>query len=234
VGVTMGRDPCLATRLELGAYLLGALDGSDRARVAVHLATCPACRDDLAGLAPLPGLLARIHHDEPVTDATSHPGNAELLLAQIARIRRRRRGMAAGVAAACAAVALGIFGAQQVLRGTVGPHSVVVAVTNPSSHVSGRATLLATSTGTSVVVGITGVPAETRCQLIVRGLDGRREIAATWQANYEGTATVTGASALTPGQIRDLVVADNGGRPLLVFEGRSSGVHPSSATGRAG
>lgn len=230
----MGSDPCPATRLELGAYLLGALDGSDRACVAAHLAICAACRDDLAGLAPLPGLLARIDRDELVTDATSHPANAELLLAQIAGLRRRRGRVAASAAAVCAAVAVGILGAQHLLRGAAGPQRVVVAATNASSHVSGRATLLSTSEGTSVVVGISGVRADTRCQLIVQGVDGRREIAATWQANYEGTATVTGASALTPGQIRDLVVADNGGRPLLVFEGLSSGVHPSSATGGAG
>jgi anti-sigma factor RsiW len=217
VGVRMGSDRCRATRLELGAYLLGALDGSDRTRIAAHFATCPDCRDDLAGLAPLPGLLARIPRDGLIADAASHSANAELLLAQITRVRRRRRRVAVGLVAAWAAVAVGIFGAQQVPQSTVGPHSVVVAATNPSSHVSGRATLLATSTGTSVVVGITGVPAETRCQLIVHGVDGRREIAATWRANYEGTATVTGESALTPGQIRDLVVADDGGRPLLVL-----------------
>jgi anti-sigma factor RsiW len=228
LGVRMGPDPCPATRLELGAYLLGGLDGSDRACVAAHLAICAACRDDLAGLAPLPGLLARIHRDELVTDATSRPANAQLLLAQIAGLRRRRGRVAASAAAVCAAVAVGILGAQPLPQSTVGPHSVVVAATNPSSHVSGRATLLATSTGTTVVVGITGVPAETRCQLIVRGLDGRREIAATWRANYEGTATVTGASALTPRQMRELVVAADAGPPLLVLTPR--GVASARAT----
>jgi hypothetical protein len=53
--------------------------------------------------------------------------------------------------------------------------------------------------------------------LIVIGRDGRREIAATWQANYEGMASVTGASALTPGQIRELVVAAHPGRALVVL-----------------
>jgi hypothetical protein len=226
----MGSDRCRATRLELGAYLLGALDGSDRARIAAHLATCAECRDDLAGFAPLPGLLARIPREDLTGDATSHPGNAELLLAQIARLRRRRRRAAAGLVAACAAVAVGIFGAQQILRGAAGPHGVVVAAANASSHVAGRATLLATPEGTTVVVGITGVHPGTRCQLIVLGFDGRREIAATWQANYQGTATVTGASALAPGQIRELVVAANAGDPLLVFARALPGVHSSSAT----
>jgi predicted anti-sigma-YlaC factor YlaD len=217
-------------RHELGAYLLGALDGSDRARVAAHLEICPDCRDDLVGLAPLPGLLARVPREEPVTDATTPPASAELLLVQIAGIRRRRRRVAAGLAAAFAAVAVGIFGAQQLLQGGGGPHGVVVAAANTSSHVSGRATLLATSQGSTIEVGVSGVQRGTRCQLIVLGLDGRREIAATWQATYEGTATVTGASALTPEQIRQLVVAGDAGRPLLVFAGLPLRVHPSSAT----
>jgi hypothetical protein len=83
--------------------------------------------------------------------------------------------------------------------------------------VSGRATLLATPEGTTVEVGVTGVRPGTRCQLVVLGLDGRREVAATWRANYEGTATVTGASALTPGQIRELIVAAQPGTPLVVM-----------------
>jgi hypothetical protein len=178
----------------------------------------------------LPGLLARIPRDDLIADAASHSANAELLLAQIARIRRRRRRVVASVAAACAAVAVGIFGAQQVLRSTVGPHRVVVAATNPSSHVSGRATLLATSEGTTVEVGVSGVRRGTRCQLIVLGRDGHREIAATWQANYEGTATVSGASSLTPGQIRELVVAGGAGPPLLVLTPAGPRVASARAT----
>jgi len=216
-------------RLELGAYVMGALDGSDRARIAAHLATCPDCRDDLAGLAPLPGLLARIPRDDLIADAANHSANAELLVEQIARIRRRRRRLVAGLAAACAALAVGIFGAQQVLRSTVGHRRLAVAATNPSSHVSGRATLLATSEGTTLEVGVSGVQRGTRCQLIVLGRDGRREIAATWQANYDASATVTGASSLTPGQIRELVVAADAGQPLLVL----TPAGPSVASARA-
>jgi hypothetical protein len=215
--LAMRSDACQPMRLELGAYLFGALDASERARIAAHLDSCPDCRDELAGLAPLPGLLARIPDEDLVTETPDRPGNAELLLGDIARMRRRRRLVAAGLAAACVAVAGGVVGAHDILSGSRGPSGVVIAGANASSHVSGRATLLATPEGTTVEVGVTGVRPGTRCQLVVLGLDGRREVAATWRANYEGTATVTGASALTPGQIRELIVAAQPGTPLVVM-----------------
>jgi Putative zinc-finger len=214
---TMSSDACQTTRLELGTYLFGALDASDRARVAAHLDGCPACRDELAGLAPLAGVLARIPDEALIADAPAEPGRAERLLAEIARMRRRRRYVAAGLAAACVVAAGGFVGARDIVSPAGGPSGIVIAGANASSHVSGRATLIATPEGTSVVVGVTGVRPGTRCQLIVIGRNGRREIAATWQANYEGMATVTGASALTPGQIRELVVAAHPGQALVVL-----------------
>jgi len=47
----------------LGVYLLGAADAGQRREVEEHLATCPACRDELARLSPLPGLLSRVPAD---------------------------------------------------------------------------------------------------------------------------------------------------------------------------
>jgi len=41
------RDACLPLRLELGAYLLGAIEPGQRAVVDRHLVTCPACRAEL-------------------------------------------------------------------------------------------------------------------------------------------------------------------------------------------
>ncbi|MCM3884277.1 anti-sigma factor [Frankia sp. R82] len=51
---------CMAPRIALGAYVLGALEPADRAAVANHLAGCADCRAELASLAGLPGLLGRL------------------------------------------------------------------------------------------------------------------------------------------------------------------------------
>jgi hypothetical protein len=50
---------CADIRVQLGSYVFGAITPPDRATVVRHLATCPDCRDELAGLAGLPGLLLR-------------------------------------------------------------------------------------------------------------------------------------------------------------------------------
>ncbi|MCD0483014.1 zf-HC2 domain-containing protein [Streptacidiphilus sp. ASG 303] len=50
--------------VSLGAYMLGALDGRERAALERHLDGCPRCRDELVQLAPLPGLLRRTPFEE--------------------------------------------------------------------------------------------------------------------------------------------------------------------------
>ena len=55
---------CTDARPSLGVYVLGAIDPAERALVDAHLATCRECRDELAGLAGLPALLARVNPDE--------------------------------------------------------------------------------------------------------------------------------------------------------------------------
>ncbi|WP_229710994.1 zf-HC2 domain-containing protein, partial [Sinomonas atrocyanea] len=44
-------------RMDLGAYVLGALSGQERQAVEDHLAQCAQCRAELAGLETLPALL---------------------------------------------------------------------------------------------------------------------------------------------------------------------------------
>lgn len=53
-------DGCAQIRTELGAYIVGAISASDRAVLVRHLESCDHCRDELAGLAALPGLLRRV------------------------------------------------------------------------------------------------------------------------------------------------------------------------------
>ena len=55
---------CTDARPSLGVYVLGAIDPAERSLVDAHLVTCRDCRDELAGLAGLPALLARVNPDE--------------------------------------------------------------------------------------------------------------------------------------------------------------------------
>jgi hypothetical protein len=62
----------------LGAYVLGALEREERARLEAHLETCATCRAELDRLAPLPGLLSRLTLDEAKALETAEPGPAPL------------------------------------------------------------------------------------------------------------------------------------------------------------
>jgi predicted anti-sigma-YlaC factor YlaD len=53
------RGECAGIRALLGVYITGAIAPADRWVVVRHLASCERCRDELAGLAGLPGLLSR-------------------------------------------------------------------------------------------------------------------------------------------------------------------------------
>jgi predicted lipoprotein with Yx(FWY)xxD motif len=105
-----GSGECAGIRAQLGIYVFGAITPADRATVVRHLAACPGCRDELAGLAALPGLLLRpsavlvaFGFDDP------GPGPEKALLDRtlgvVSQQRRRRRRLAALAATALAAAA---------------------------------------------------------------------------------------------------------------------------------
>jgi hypothetical protein len=64
---------CADLRLELGVYVLNAIAPADRRALELHLAQCAGCRQELAGLAALPGLLGTVSVGEAVR-ATSEAG----------------------------------------------------------------------------------------------------------------------------------------------------------------
>jgi hypothetical protein len=99
--------PC-PYELDDGAYILGALAPAARAEYERHLATCPPCRDSIAQLAVLPGLLGRL---DPAT-AQRPTGAPPSLLPRVLtamrmqRTAQRRRRALAGVAGMVVAVAV--------------------------------------------------------------------------------------------------------------------------------
>jgi predicted anti-sigma-YlaC factor YlaD len=64
---------CGEARISLGVYVLGSIDPAERSMVDAHLATCRDCRDELAGLAGLPALLARVSTEEAIALAEDAP-----------------------------------------------------------------------------------------------------------------------------------------------------------------
>ena len=124
---------CTDARVSLGVYVLGAIDPAERALVDAHLLTCRDCRDELAGLAGLPALLARVNPDEisricaddtvrTVTDDRP-PGELIGTVLDLAEARRRRtRWRFLAAAAAVVAIAGGLYGGLS----SIGTQTVVV------------------------------------------------------------------------------------------------------------
>lgn len=102
--------------VESGAYVLGALPPAERAAYQRHLAGCPACRDEVAELAGLPGLLGRLDAGTAVSIGRTAGAPVALLDTVLTNVRseRRRAGQrhrwqrrGVVLAAACLALAVG-------------------------------------------------------------------------------------------------------------------------------
>jgi Putative zinc-finger len=184
---------CLMT-VHLGVYALGAADDDERLLVEAHLPGCPQCRTELARLAPLPELLARVP--------------AEMLPDPIPRDRPGRAWRAATVAAmtaAAAGVAAGFWLAPRTAQPA--PATLTLSAANPATNVQATAALTATSWGTSIQLRVRGLPLNQPCRLIVRSRAGAREVTGSWDAWRDGPVTVPASAAWRPSDITTLQVA---------------------------
>jgi hypothetical protein len=209
-------------RLSLGAYVLGALDPVERAAVDAHLSECPTCRDELAGLAAMPGLLSRVRVEDVLDPAPSPmpaPAAADRLIGRLraARRARRRRLAAAAGAFALAAIAAGaiVIGTDNTGGGSTNRNVASISATNARTGVTASFGVRPAPWGTAVRVRLRGVPPNTRCKLITYSRDGGREVAGTWRATYGGTADVQTATAIPRNRLAAIEVTTVGGKRLV-------------------
>jgi hypothetical protein len=215
---------CTEARLSLGVYVLGAIDPAERALVDAHLLICEECRDELAGLAGLPALLARVNPDEisricaddtvgssvPAAVAVEDRAPGELVgtVLDLAEARRRRgRWRIASAAAAVAVIAGGLFGGLSQITTT---QTIKVPVTSGAaqwetvqavSKISGASASVAYSHemwGDAFEVLVDHIPVGTTCQLWIVHPDGTRTLAGAWTtARDEGKVWYGGSMAAT-------------------------------------
>ena len=189
---------CTDARLSLGVYVLGAIDPAERALVDAHLVTCRDCRDELAGLAGLPALLARVNPDEisricaddtvragAVTGTDDRPpGELIGTVLDLAEARRRRtRWRFLASAAAVVAIAGGLYGGLSSITTTrtvpipVAPAGTHWDTVEATSSVTGASASVAYSHelwGDAFEVLVDNIPVGTTCQLWVVHPNGTR------------------------------------------------------------
>lgn len=199
-------------RVLLGAYVLGGLDATDRARLEEHLEGCGECREELARFASLPALLHRA--GPPIEPAEPDAAGWDQLLAaaraERLELKRRRKWIAAAAAVvilAAASIGTMVFGPFD----RPGTPFVAMAGANASGH----ADLEARPWGTALSLRLAGLADEDRFVVWVVAEDGRREQAAIWGATPNGAAEVSGASSIRRNDVALVRVTTGGGRPLL-------------------
>lgn len=208
----MSTQDCTAVRESLGVLVLGALEPGERAEVEEHVRRCPACSAELAELAPLPGLLNRAAAAQVEAPAEPPAHVLDRALAQVEfleRGRRRRRTLVLAVAAALVLV----LAASLVVRAVRPPASVVAS--GSQGTVSARVVMTPSPSGTTLALTLSGVTPGEHCELVAVTDSGERDVASSWEATYDGEASVTGTTAYEIADITRLDIATPEGQVLV-------------------
>ncbi|MGZ0147499.1 anti-sigma factor family protein [Kribbella sp. WER1] len=188
---------CPATT-SIGAYVLGALDASERHAVEEHLTTCTSCRETLLEFAHLPGLL----HAVPVEDIESdQPEPAPLQLTRQKWPRRRWAIAVASTATVTGVVSWGLATA---------PASATWTATNGVGGLDTTARLVSRGWGTDIQLRLTDLKPYEHCMLVVHGRNGSTQVAGWWAANGSYQANVPASTSIPLQDIDHLDVVDTG------------------------
>ncbi len=219
--------------MDVGAYVLGALDDAEAARFEEHLAGCERCSRELDSLMAVEPLLAEFAAATPpgrsVEDLLAGP-SPELLDRLIGEVRatrrttRRRR-----LYLVAAAVALIIAG--PVVTGVVtsggGTAPVAVAATvsatDPGTGTKAAVAMTDKAWGTDIGLTLTGVEGPQVCDLVAVSTGGDRQTVATWSVPDEGYGvpdhprplTVRGGTGIPRDRIDHFEVRTLDGRMLV-------------------
>jgi hypothetical protein len=230
-----GAGECGEIRQALGVYILGAISPADRSTVERHLARCPGCRAELAGLAALPGRLGSV----PAADMTRLAGAEraaagrgerprdvplQTLLDRSARIRRRQRWRRLAVAAAAVLVVSG--GAVAGSRGlhspatppsaSAGPWAATVTGSDPQTGMSATVEYRSRPWGLLLQVQVSGVSPGTRCELQVVDASGQDVPAGGWRvAAGHAWAWYPASSPLAAANVRGFLITTTQGKDLV-------------------
>lgn len=201
------------------AYTLGALDGADRRIFEHHLGACTRCAAEVAALAPIPGLLARIDPSD-VDDRDALHTSVDALRRSRDECTRARRSAhrwrlaaIAGTAAAAILVAV-LLTADATDPADPGPTRTATVV----NAAAGDAQVSADERGwgTEVRLVATDLEPRDRYALWVVDAEGTWLAAGTWSPTAGGAMTVAGPSAVDTDDIARVVVTSTDRDDVLV------------------
>jgi predicted anti-sigma-YlaC factor YlaD len=224
-------DPsCRNYRELLGVYVVGAIEPHERAAVDDHLGQCYECREELAGLAPLPALLRRVPTDEAerIVASDHDPAGldaeppAELLNALLKRtVAKRRSGRVRAMFATAAAILIAVGGAAAVGKSLGTQQHHPTAAQEVSTASAGRVTATVkygkSAWGMAMSVRVTGVARWTNCKFYVLTKDGQRDLVAAWTVGEDGESLWYPVAAhVSESRLNGFVLVAGQHRPLRI------------------
>jgi hypothetical protein len=206
-------------REQIGAFLLGKLDGEERTAMQTHLNSCPVCQAEVRELEPVVTALADASPDRMDEDPWP-PGDLEEstlapILGKIHRARRRRgrsRWSALAAAAVCV-VAIGLAGFTWLLGPAVALVEPVPFSVAPGVEVEGN--LLEHAWGTEIMLVVAGLRDGQTYRVTLVSEDGERVNSGTFIGIGDKTLRCTFNAALLRKEADRLEVRTPGGE--LVF-----------------
>jgi Putative zinc-finger len=223
-----------------GAYVLGALSPAERAAYERHLATCSFCREAVADIAVLPGLLGRLDPAEfaklldPTLSAPPPPNRNRMpdlvSAAQTTRQRERKklrvRVLSTALAAAVVALIVGVgavfwMGGPSTPQSPAGP-AVAMAALDDDSPITAELRLTGSSGGTKVSLDCVygKSPEYTQpytIRLMAYGPDNEAEQVGSWMALPGTDFTMSGVTHFAKGALARLDLVGNDGKALLSY-----------------
>jgi hypothetical protein len=233
--VTQQAWDCAETRISLGVYVLGAIDPAERAMVDAHLVTCRECRDELAGLASLPALLARVSPEEldrieaesskqgAASASTEPPPQLIGTVLDLAAARRRRTWWRYAAAAAAVIVVVGgIFGG---LASSSKPAPATIAfspgtgkwldASRTEGGVKADIWYASEDWGTAYAVKVDGISPSTTCQLQVNYTNGTSTEVTAWTTGPDEGKVYYWGSLPMNNNVPASFVITTGGKTLI-------------------
>jgi hypothetical protein len=200
---------CPDTTLDLGAYVLGALEPGDRRRVEEHLQRCPACAAELAELAALPRLLDRVDPAD-LTPAAVAP-SPELFARMSAAASPPRRARTRALVLVAAAV-VAVLGVGVTVWATASPDQTVTA---SAGAVRAEVTASPVDHGSALDVTVAGMHPHETCRLVAVDRDGVRHAAGEWPASAAGDGTWRGWTDVDRADLAAVILVGDGDRELV-------------------
>jgi hypothetical protein len=215
---------CREMRQLLGVYVVGAIDPAERTAVDEHLGQCPACRDELAGLAGLPAMLSRVPAADLERLSLAPSGlpemgepPAELLNSLLRRVSARRRSrMWRGVTAVAAAAVVAAGAAAGVSQLTRPAAQMAPGEVSTGANAgTGAAAVVDYSAtpwhSTAMRVEVSGISPGTTCQFFAVSKNGRT-YAGTWtvQPSYGRKLWYTVAAPVPASSVQSFQIMSAG------------------------